>query len=125
MTQIRKFTEADWSALWPILHATFAAGDTYSFDPDSSECEIHRAWIELPTATYVAVTPERRIAGSYFIKPNQPGLGARVCNCGYVVAPEFAGQGMATAMCKHSQTQAVGMGFRAMQFNRETAVGCA
>ena len=55
--------------------------------------------------------------GTYYIKPNQPGLGSHVCNCGYVVAADAQGHGIATAMCEHSQHEARAMGFRAMQFN--------
>ena len=46
---------ADWPAVWPILRTTFQAGDTYAFAPDSSEAEIHKAWVELPAATFVAL----------------------------------------------------------------------
>ena len=117
MPLIRPYQETDWPSVWPILHTMFLAGDTYSFAPDSTEAEIHKFWIELPAATLVACSPEGRILGTYFIKPNQPGLGSHVCNCGYVVAPEAQGQGIASAMCEHSQAEAVAMGFRAMQFN--------
>jgi ribosomal protein S18 acetylase RimI-like enzyme len=117
MVSIRRFEEADWSAVWPFLRATFEAGDTYVFSPQSTEAEIHRAWIEVPDAVYVACESDDRILGTYYIKPNQPGLGAHVCNCGYVVAPEARGQGLATLMCEHSQLEAVAMGFHAMQFN--------
>jgi ribosomal protein S18 acetylase RimI-like enzyme len=114
---IRRFHESDWPEVWDILNVTFQAGDTYAFAPDSTEAEIHKAWVEAPSATYVAVAPDGHVLGTYFIKPNQPGLGAHVCNCGYVVAREAQGRGIATAMCLHSQAEAVAMGFRAMQFN--------
>ncbi|MGH6639331.1 MAG: GNAT family N-acetyltransferase [Polaromonas sp.] len=117
---IRRHQESDWPALWPLLRATFETGDTYAFSPQSSEADIHAAWVEAPRATYVACDgdgPGARVLGSYFIKPNQPGLGSHVCNCGYVVAPEAQGQGLASAMCEHSQAEAVSMGFLAMQFN--------
>jgi ribosomal protein S18 acetylase RimI-like enzyme len=114
---IRRYREADWPAMWPFLHATFAAGDTYAFPPESTEAEIRRAWIEVPAATFVACASDGAILGTYFIKPNQPGLGAHVCNCAYVVAPQAQGRGIASAMCEHSQAEAVAMGFRAMQFN--------
>ena len=117
MIQIRSFAEADWPTLWPILQTTFAAGDTYTFSPQSTEAEIHKAWIELPAATFVTCNDAGDILGTYFIKPNQPGLGAHVCNCGYVVAKTAQGQGIAAQMCEHSQKLAVEMGFRAMQFN--------
>jgi len=114
---IRRFQPPDWPEVWAILRATFASGDTYAFAPTSSEADVHKAWIELPAASYVASTTSGEILGTYYIKPNQPGLGSHVCNCGYVVAPAAQGRGVATAMCEHSQAEAVAMGFRAMQFN--------
>ena len=115
--EIRKLRDADWPAVWRMLHATFAAGETYTFPPDSSEAEIRRIWTELPSATFVATSPDGAVLGTYFIKPNQPGQGAHVCNCGYVVAQEARGRGVAAAMCEHSQDQGRALGFRAMQFN--------
>lgn len=117
MPLIRQFKETDWPAVWPLLRTTFEAGDTYAFSPQSTESEIHRAWVEVPAATFVATASNGQLLGTYFIKPNQPGLGSHVCNCGYVVAPEAQGQGIASAMCEHSQAEAVSRGFRAMQFN--------
>ncbi len=117
MMKIRPFESTDWSTLWPLLQTTFAVGDTYTFSPQSTEAEIHKAWIELPAATFVACNEAGEILGTYFIKPNQPGLGAHVCNCGYVVSESAQCQGIASQMCEHSQKLAVAMGFRAMQFN--------
>jgi len=114
---IRRFQPADWAQLWPLLRATFEAGDTYAFAPASKGADIHRAWIENPAATFVACSLDGELLGSYYIKSNQPGLGAHVCNCGYVVAPSAQGRGIASAMCEHSQRQAIAMGYRAMQFN--------
>lgn len=117
MLAIRRYQESDWQMVWPILQATIVAGDTFTFAPESTEEEIHRAWIEAPSATFVACDDDGRIVGTYYIKPNQAGLGAHVSNCGYVVAPDARGRGLASAMCEHSQAQAIAMGFRAMQFN--------
>jgi len=100
-----------------MLQETIRAGDTYTFSPNSTEQEIRTAWVEAPAKTFVACDSERRIVGTYFIKANQPGLGAHVCNCGYVVAPAAQGKGIASLMCEHSQAQALAMGFKAMQFN--------
>jgi len=117
MTLIRPFQETDWPAVWSILHATFQSGDTLANSPQSTEAETHQAWVELPTATFVACSPDGQVVGSYILKPNQPGLGSHVCNCGYVVAAEAQGQGTASVMCVHSQVEALSMGFLAMQFN--------
>lgn len=114
---IREYREADWPEVLPILQETFRAGDTYAFSPQSTADEVRRVWLEAPARTFVACDADRLIQGTYFIKANQPGLGAHVCNCGYVVAPRAQGRGIAEAMCRHSQAQALAMGFRAMQFN--------
>jgi ribosomal protein S18 acetylase RimI-like enzyme len=117
MFEIREYRESDWPATWPILRDTVRAGDTYTFSTQSTAEEIRKAWIEVPARTFVACDSQERILGTYFIKANQPGLGAHVCNCGYVVAPMAQGRGIATLMCEHSQAQALAMGFKAMQFN--------
>jgi ribosomal protein S18 acetylase RimI-like enzyme len=114
---IREYRESDWPEVLPILQETFRTGDTYAFEPQSSAQEIRRVWVQAPARTFVACEPDGRIQGTYFIKANQPGLGAHVCNCGYVVAARAQGRGIAARMCEHSQAQALAMGFRAMQFN--------
>ena len=114
---IRPFQESDWPSLWPILQATFAKGDTYTFAPDATEAEILAAWTKIPAATFVASDETGQILGSYFIKANQPGHGNHVSNCGYVVSEFARGKGVASLMCQHSQAVAVQLGFLAMQFN--------
>jgi len=117
MISIRRYQESDWPLIYPFLHATFTAGETYAYSPQSTEAEVHKIWIELPAATYVAGSADGQVLGTYYLKANQPGLGAHVCNCGYVVAPATQSRGVASAMCAHSQREAVTMGFLAMQFN--------
>ena len=117
MIKIRTFDEGDWPAIWRIIEPVFRAGETYAFSPDITENEAHKVWIELPSATYVAVDENSEILGTYFIKPNQPELGAHVCNCGYIVAENARGRGLASNMCKHSQLEAISLGFRSMQYN--------
>lgn len=117
MASIRPVQPDDWPALWPLLRTTFSTGDTYAYAPDSTEEYIHRIWVTSPTATYVATADDGTLLGTYKLLENQPGQGSHVCNCGYVVAPAARGQGIASLMCEHSQTEAVRLGFRAMQFN--------
>ena len=117
MIKIRHFEEADWAATWKILEPVFRAGETYVFSPDITEEEAHNVWVEMPSATFVAVDENNGVIGTYYIKPNQPALGAHVCNCGYVVAENSRGRGIGSEMCKHSQREAISQGFRAMQFN--------
>ena len=117
MTVVRPFQDTDWPAVWSILEPVCRAGDTDSFARDISESDARRAWIENPDATFIAESEQGQLLGTYFIKPNQPGQGAHVCNCGYVVAAAARGQGIASLMCEHSQKEAVALGFRSMQYN--------
>ena len=114
---IRKFQEDDWNRVWQIIEPVFRAGETYAYSPEITEEGAHKVWIELPQETYVTVDEDGRIVGTYYIKPNQPGLGAHVCNCGYIVAEKSRGKGVASALCAHSQDMARTLGFKAMQYN--------
>ncbi|WP_322889631.1 MULTISPECIES: N-acetyltransferase [unclassified Yoonia] len=116
MIIIRLATEADFDALWPVLRDVFRAGTTYAVDPAISREAAFAYWMQQPAATYVAVAGDA-VLGTYYIRTNQPGGGAHICNCGYIVAPAARGQGIAAQMCMHSQDQARAMGYLAMQFN--------
>jgi ribosomal protein S18 acetylase RimI-like enzyme len=116
MLNIRKADASDFAAIWPLLHEVFAKGDTYSFSPAISKEECFHIWMEVPLATYVA-TDDEQVVGTYFLKPNQPGLGSHVCNAGYAVSAKARGKGIGRAMCEHSLKEARAAGFKAMQYN--------
>ncbi len=117
MLNIRHAEPSDHNEIWEIFHEIVSHGETYPFAPETERDEALKIWIEIPTATYVAEL-DLKIVGTYYIKPNQPGLGSHVCNCGYMVSAKARGQGVATTMCKHSQIEAQRMGFLAMQLLR-------
>ena len=114
--RVRRAADADWPAIWAIFRAVVAAGDTYTYAPDTPEADARRLWTGPGLATYVA---ERggEVVGTYVLRPNQPGLGAHVANAGYMVRPGAFGGGVGTAMGEHSLAEARAAGFRAMQFN--------
>ena len=113
---IRPVRAGDADALWPILRDVVRAGDTYAIDPHASRDTLMAYWCDAPRATYVAEAGGE-ILGTYYLKTNQQGGGAHVCNCGYVTAPAARGRGVARAMCLHSQDAARAFGYLAMQFN--------
>ncbi len=113
---IRLARESDNDALWPILRDVIRVGETYTYDPGLTREASLDLWTVAPRATYVAEV-DGEIMGSYFIKTNQQGGGAHVCNCGYMVASAARGRGLAAAMCLHSQAEALALGYKAMQFN--------
>ena len=73
--EIRKYQETDWQHVWPIIEKVFRDGETYAFSTDITEQDAHKVWIELPQEIYVVTSQDDEISGTYYIKPNQPGLG--------------------------------------------------
>lgn len=113
---IREAKESDFDEIWSIIQPIVASGETYAYPRNMAQEEAMRVWLELPRKTYV-VEEDAKIYGTYHIKTNQLGGGSHVCNCGYMVAAEARGKGLATAMCEHSQKVAIELGYKAMQFN--------
>jgi L-amino acid N-acyltransferase YncA len=113
---IRPVTRGDEDAIWALFQEVVASGDAFAFSSDTSRQQALEFWIHPGNATYVAVV-EGHVVGSYYLKPNQPGLGAHVCNAGYMVARDVRGRGLGRAMGEHSLIEARRLGYRAMQFN--------
>lgn len=132
MIEIRKATEADKPEIWKIIEAVIATGDTYVFAPDSTEEEMIAYWCSPEKHTYVAVWTEApknagilsddlhnsgEIVGTFFLKANQPGLGAHVGNAGYMVAPFAKGMRVGRTMAEYSLEESRRLGFKSIQFN--------
>ena len=113
---IRPARATDADAIWSIIGPTIRAGETYALPADMSREDALAYWQGADRETFVAET-EGRIVGTYYIRANQAGGGAHVCNCGYMTAADSAGKGVAREMCAHSLDHARRKGFRAMQFN--------
>lgn len=113
---IRAMTQADFTAFWPHFKAVIKAQQSYAFDPDMSEQQAYQLWCQLPLSSFV-FEQDNKILGSYYIKPNAMGPSKHICNCGYMVSEAARGQGVARKLCVHSQTEALKLGFKAMQFN--------
>ena len=116
MLEIRKALEEDKPEIWQIIKAVIATGDTYPLAPDSSEEEMLAYWFSPDKHTYVALL-DGIIVGTFFLKANQPALGAHVGNAGYMVAPGNSGKGIGRQMAEWSLDEARRLGFTAMQFN--------
>ncbi|UNK80618.1 GNAT family N-acetyltransferase [Sphingopyxis granuli] len=114
--QIRSATPADAAAIWAIIGPTIRAGDTYALDRDMEQEQALAYWFGADKEVFVAEV-EGAVLGTYYLRANQAGGGAHVCNCGYMTAATATGRGIARAMCDHSVERARARGFRAMQFN--------
>ncbi len=113
---VRPARDRDADAIWSIIGPTIRAGETYALPRDMSREAALAYWLGADRETFVA-EDQGRIVGTYYIRANQAGGGAHVCNCGYMTAKSSSGRGVARNMCAHSLDHARRRGFRAMQFN--------
>ena len=113
---IRDATPQDDDAIWRVIEPAFRAGETYPLPRDISRADAIAYWRSPGHQVFVAETGGT-VAGTYYLRANQKGGGAHVCNCGYIVALDAMGGGVARAMCAHSLVTAKARGFKAMQFN--------
>jgi ribosomal protein S18 acetylase RimI-like enzyme len=113
---IRPARPEDAAAIWSIIGPVLRAGETYALDPQISEAEALDYWLGTDKDTFVA-EDDGSIVGTYFMRRNQAGGGAHVCNCGYITSAAARGRGIARGMCMHSLEHARARGYRAMQFN--------
>ncbi|HEY1475141.1 MAG TPA: N-acetyltransferase [Pseudolabrys sp.] len=113
---IRPATPEDDDAIWRMLEPTFRAGETYPIPRDVSRGDALAYWRSPGHSVFIA-EQGGDIAGTYYLRANNKGGGAHVANCGYIVAADAMGRGVAREMCRHSLAQARERGFTAMQFN--------
>ncbi len=113
---IRRAARSDEAAIWARLAPPIRAGETYALPHDLGAADAVDYWFAPGNSVWVA-EDDRKLFGTYYLRPNQRGGGSHVANCGYMTARDATGRGVATAMCRHSLAQAKALGFRAMQFN--------
>lgn len=116
MHSIIKAQNEHFDEIWDILHSIFDKEDSYVYDAHTSKEEAYHLWMVLPQHVYVIII-EGRVAGSYILKSNFPGLGSHVANCSYIVNKNFQGRGIGKLLGEHSLQIAKNNGFEAMQFN--------
>ncbi|KNC66058.1 GNAT family N-acetyltransferase [Pseudoalteromonas ardens] len=117
---IRIMTQNDFQHFWPTFKEIIEQQETYAFDPDMSQQQAYALWCQKVDNAYVMAEGDE-ILGSYYLKANAMGPSNHICNCGYMVAPQARGKGVARTLCEHSQSEAIKLGYRAMQFNSVVA----
>ncbi|MEU0224724.1 GNAT family N-acetyltransferase [Streptomyces sp. NPDC006284] len=113
---IREATAGDWPHIWPIWHRIVAAGETYAWDPDTSEEDARALWTNPAKRVYV-VEDEGTVVASAYVTPNYGGPAAGIANAGFMVDPDRAGRGTGRALAEHVLAAAADQGYRGMVFN--------
>jgi len=62
-------------------------------------------------------TTSGKVVGAFYLKPNFPGRCRHIANAGFIVAPEFRGQGLGRWMGETMLLLARDRGYRAVMYN--------
>jgi len=114
--KVRSATADDRLAIWKIFRSVVRRGDSYAFPPDLDEEDGLKSWFSVGADVFVTES-QGRVVGTFFVKPNQPGLGSHVANAGFMVDPQNQGGGIGRAMGEYALAWAKQQGYQAMQFN--------
>ncbi|MEV5427676.1 GNAT family N-acetyltransferase [Streptomyces sp. NPDC052701] len=114
---IREATADDWPRIWPIWHRVVAAGETYTWDPGTSEEDARALWMHPAKRVYVVEDEGGAVVASAYLTPNYGGPAAKIANAGFMVHPGHAGRGIGRALGEHVLDEARAAGYRGMVFN--------
>ncbi|MGQ5576419.1 GNAT family N-acetyltransferase [Streptomyces sp. ECR3.8] len=113
---IREARPDDWARIWPFWHRIVAAGETYTWDPGTSEEDARALWMSPVKRVYV-VEDDGTVVASAYLTPNYGGPAARIANAGFMVDPDRAGRGTGRLLAEHVLAEARDAGYRGMVFN--------
>jgi len=115
---IRDAVPGDWPAIWAFMRVIVHAGETFSWDTDTSERAARDGWFRWHGGargfTVVAVDGDGTVFGTAECGPNHA---AHVASASFMVDPRHAGRGVGRALGEYVMDRARAEGFRAMQFN--------
>jgi len=102
--------------MWMFADAV-ARGEGYPHVPPLTRQVFEETWVRPVSVVVGAVGSTGELAGAYYLKPNQPGVGAHIANAGYLVSRRLRGEGVGRLLVEDSITRAPLVGFDAIQFN--------
>lgn len=115
--KIRDARDGDWEHVWPFWRRIVRAGETYTWDPETTEPEARALWTGPGRRVFVVTDDDGEIVASAYLKANYGGPAAGVANAGFMVDPERSGHGHGRALAEHVLAEAAADGFHAMVFN--------
>jgi GNAT superfamily N-acetyltransferase len=102
--------------LFVLFADIVARRDGYPHEPPLTRAAFEETWVR-PVSLVVGAELSSRLAGAYYLKPNQPGLGAHIANAGYAIDRSLRGGGIGRLLVEDSVARAPLIGFDAIQFN--------
>ena len=116
---IRDAVPEDWPAMWPFMREIVVAGETFSWDTQTSEQDARAGWFRHGQAgfTVVATDASGTVLGTAECGPNHGGPGAHIASASFMVDARHSGRGVGRALGEYVLDRARAEGFRGMQFN--------
>ncbi|MBF9134515.1 GNAT family N-acetyltransferase [Plantactinospora sp. S1510] len=114
---IRRFAEADWVEVWPIVREVVRAADTFTYDPRMTAEQAHDIWVVAGPGLTVVAVDDGRVRGTAKMGPNRAGPGAHVSTASFMVAADARGRGVGGALCRFALDWARWHEYAGMQFN--------
>jgi hypothetical protein len=118
----RRAGDADWPGIWPLWQAAVADGDTYLWNPETTEVAAGAAWMLPPPAEVWVVEDETDptmpvVIGTARLAPNLPDQGSHVAHAVFMADPDLDEIEIIHILADHVIDRATDLGYRAMQFN--------
>ncbi|MGW8949718.1 N-acetyltransferase family protein [Streptomyces sp. NPDC055709] len=114
---IRDATADDWDRIWPFWHRIVSAGDTYAWDPDTTESAARALWMAPGHRVFVVEDEDGALVATAYVKPNYGGPAAGIANAGFMVDPDRTGLGIGRRLAEHVLDRARQDGYTGMVFN--------
>jgi len=106
--------------MWPFMREIVAAGETFSWDTQTSEEDARAGWFRHGQEygfTVVATDASGTVLGTAECGPNHGGPGAHIATASFMVDARHSGRGVGRALGEYVLDRARAEGFRGMQFN--------
>ena len=118
---VRPAAAGAWERIWPFWHDVVARGDTYCYEPTTSQASARAGWFDNPRADLAVAELDGRVVGAGIVLPNQTGAGSHIANGSYMVEESVRGRGVGRALVVDSLERCRRLGYRGLQFNAVAA----
>ncbi len=123
---VRVMQPNEAEAVRTLLNDIIAEGNSYPHDQPLDPASFQAYWC--PGQTFVAVVPDppaqaravantAQIVAAFYLKPNFPGKGRHIANAGFIVQPNWRGQGLGRALGELAIAIGPTYGYQALMFN--------
>jgi L-amino acid N-acyltransferase YncA len=124
--KIRQAKEKDFAEILRIFKKVISSGDTYVNRTKTSKKEIHEKWMSQKVSTFIAEI-DKKIVGTYLIKPNQIDRESHIGNASYIVDEKYRGlkNRKNSSLTLHLKSKRIRLQSHAIQlrcFNQQWAV---